>query len=405
MRRHLSIAAAVFALAAAAGVADAKTYRIQSGPMAGQQLLAAAAAAGEGDEISFGEGRFDLPEGATFKADKLRISGRGPDRTILSFLRQSGSEPALHVIGDRARIEDLSIEEAAGDGLRVSDADRVEIRNVRVAWSGQTERGGDGIEVTESNDVVIERVRVDHAPAGGVTVRRSDRVRVREAAVEQNRVGVLMDSSQSVELREIAAAANATGALLVNAPHGPGRIGAGAVVSRSKFDRSVGGPRGLEGDVASLAPEGVGLAIMGYRDVRIAQNDFAASALAHIMALAYPDSAKDPEFIAIPQDVMITKNTFGLFSPFAPTGVYADLAGMPAQADILWDGAVNWFAGGRPRAGVVRIGFDENEARGGSPSYKTLDLKGAGTPASEAAPAEERQLKLDIPEPRIRQPE
>src|SRR5260370_28655871 len=88
-----------------------------------------------GDVIQIPEGKFQLDRTLSLSADKVTIRGKGMDKSILSFAGQKAGGSGLLVKANDFVIEDVAIEDTAGDGLTVQGGNNITIRRVRVEWT------------------------------------------------------------------------------------------------------------------------------------------------------------------------------------------------------------------------------------------------------------------------------
>ena len=112
------------------------TAVIEPGPEARKKIQRALIAAKPGDVIELAAGKFELNGTISLDVKDVTIRGQGQDKTILEFSRQeagTGGEGLLVTAGP-ITLEDLAIENARGDALKVTGADGVTIRRLRVEW-------------------------------------------------------------------------------------------------------------------------------------------------------------------------------------------------------------------------------------------------------------------------------
>ena len=95
------------------------------------------------------EGHFLFSQSLNTNGKKhITIKGKGIDKTVLSIKGQTkGAEGILITNSNYFTIEDLSIEDAAGDNLKISKSKNVIIRNAQTAWTDtiSTHNGAYGI--------------------------------------------------------------------------------------------------------------------------------------------------------------------------------------------------------------------------------------------------------------------
>ena len=86
-----------------------------------------------GDVITVPEGLFSFRRGLTLTADGVTIRGAGRDASTLSFRDQVAGAEGLLVTGNDFTIEDLAIEDAVGDALKINGGRNIAVRRVRTA--------------------------------------------------------------------------------------------------------------------------------------------------------------------------------------------------------------------------------------------------------------------------------
>ena len=100
-----------------------------------------------GTVIEIPAGKHALDRVLTLRANGVTIRGKGSDSSILSFKNEISGPEGMLVYGNDFTIENLSIEDTKGDGLKINDGENITIRGVRVAWTGgpKTTNGAYGI--------------------------------------------------------------------------------------------------------------------------------------------------------------------------------------------------------------------------------------------------------------------
>src|SRR5260370_3526103 len=93
-----------------------------------EQLIKAKA----GDVIEIPEGKFQLNRTLSLTADKITIRRKGMDKSILSFAGQKEGGSGLLVKANDFVIEDMAIEDTAGDGLTIQGRNGVTVPAVRL---------------------------------------------------------------------------------------------------------------------------------------------------------------------------------------------------------------------------------------------------------------------------------
>ena len=111
-----------------------------------------------GDIINIPAGHFEMTRSLSLKVDGVTVRGAGMDKTILSFKNQVSGAEGILVTANDFLIEDLAIEDAKGDALKINEGKNITIRRVRTEWTGgpATENGAYGIYPVQTENVLIE---------------------------------------------------------------------------------------------------------------------------------------------------------------------------------------------------------------------------------------------------------
>src|SRR5277367_4158483 len=105
-----------------------KSGGISAGPHFEKDLQTALIQAKPGAVIELPEGKFDMTGTLSLTVANVTIRGKGIGKTVLSYRNQTSGSAGLLATGNGFTIEDLSIQDTKGDGLKVNGADGVVIR-------------------------------------------------------------------------------------------------------------------------------------------------------------------------------------------------------------------------------------------------------------------------------------
>ncbi|MDX1516982.1 MAG: parallel beta-helix domain-containing protein [Woeseiaceae bacterium] len=306
-----------------------------------------------GDIIHVPAGVHSINRGLSLNVPGVTIRGDGMDRSILSFKGQvQGAEGLLVNAGDFT-IEDLAIEDTAGDGLKINDGDNIVIRRVRTEWTdGPDEANGAyGIYPVQAVNVLIEDCVAIGASDAGIYVGQSDNVVVRNNRVEFNVAGIEIENTINADVYGNVATNNTGGILVFNMPDLP-RPGHSTRVFRNTVVGNNTDNFGAEGTPVASVPAGSGIVINSNDRVEIFDNDIADNDTANVIissyfATGYQGTRELAEaYDPYPETIYIYGNRFDGGGE-SPDGL--DLKALKlakfglsgAFPDILWDGYVN----------------------------------------------------------------
>ena len=143
------------------GPAAPRVTRIDEGAGAQKQAQTALINAKPGDVIDFGPGRFEFTSTLSLDVNNVTIRGRGHDKTILAFNQQgqgTGGEGILITSKEKVTIQDLAVEDAKGDAIKVNGCNGITFRSVRTSWSGgPKETNGDVRAVSRALQGRVDR--------------------------------------------------------------------------------------------------------------------------------------------------------------------------------------------------------------------------------------------------------
>lgn len=109
---------------------------ISPGEGAVEDPLAAFIQAGAGDTIEFECDFYAFDTGMVLQnTEGVTIKGCGRDKTILSFKNSDTAEGFLISNARGVTVEDLTVTDTPGDGIKIMNSDIVTYRNVRTTWS------------------------------------------------------------------------------------------------------------------------------------------------------------------------------------------------------------------------------------------------------------------------------
>ena len=108
-----------------------------------KQMQTALIQAQHGELIKIPAGVHNINRGLSLNVSGVTLRGEGMDKSVLSFKNQIQGAEGLLVNASDFTIEDLAIEDTAGDGLKINEGRNIIIRRVRTEWTnGPDEENG-----------------------------------------------------------------------------------------------------------------------------------------------------------------------------------------------------------------------------------------------------------------------
>ena len=306
-----------------------------------------------GDVITIPEGVHAINRGLSLNVSGVTLRGLGMDKSILSFRGQVQGAEGLLVNASDFTIEDLAIEDTAGDALKINEGRNIVIRRVRTEWTnGPDEKNGAyGIYPVQAENVLLEDSVAIGASDAGLYVGQSQNVVVRNNRVEFNVAGIEIENTAHADVHGNVARNNTGGILVFNMPDlpNPGH-------STRVFDNEVVGNNtanfGAEGTPVASVPAGSGIVINSNDRVEIFNNVITDNNTANIIISSYFATGYQgtrevaDDYDPYPETIYIYGNTLS-GGGSAPDGLelkalkVAKFGLTGSFPDVLWDGYVN----------------------------------------------------------------
>lgn len=171
----------------------------------------------------------ELPEGVfqlsgTLSMDGkhgVTIRGRGMDKTILDFTNQiSGAEGIRVTNGSNIVIEDLTVQNTSGDGIKTQLVDGIQFIRTKAEWTKgpNSKNGGYGLYPVQCQRVLVDSCFVRGASDAGIYVGQSQYIVVRNSIATENVAGIEIENSLHAEVHNNQTYRNTGGILIFDLP-------------------------------------------------------------------------------------------------------------------------------------------------------------------------------------------
>lgn len=159
----------------------------------------------------------------------VRIVGAGMAETVLSFRNLRTGGEGVKLVGDNVTIQDLSIEDAPGDGVKSQHCDGITFRRINVTWTNgdKSKNGTYAIYPVQCKNVVIDECIASHSKDAGIYVGQSENIVVKNSLAFGNVAGIEIENSDNAEVFGNTARDNSGGILVFNLPGLPKAEGRG----------------------------------------------------------------------------------------------------------------------------------------------------------------------------------
>jgi parallel beta-helix repeat protein len=321
---------------------------VASEPPSLQEMLITAQ---PGDTIRIGSGTFSFTRPLSlFDIENVTITGEGMDQTTLLFRDQVEGAEGLLVKADGVTIENLTVSDTKGDGIKVQDSDGVTIRNVRVTWSGEPSEsnGAYGLYPVGSKNVLIEYSEVSGASDAGIYVGQSEDVVVRHNKVFENVAGIEIENCIRAEVYNNDVRNNTGGILVFDLPGLALKNGREIRIYNNLVIENNHRNFAPAGNIVGMVPAGTGILVMATDQVEVFDNEIANHSSANTTVSSYLITQlefTDPEYNPFPSAVFIYDNNFSRVPALPDTTrmmgqILAEIFQMDVP-DIIHDGVFN----------------------------------------------------------------
>lgn len=237
-----------------------------------EQLIGAA----DGDTILIPAGRYMFTKGLQLDGKKnILIKGAGKDSTILSFRNQKeGAQGILISNSASITIEDMTLEDAPGDNLKINDTKGITIRRIRSRWNGEPKstNGAYALYPVLCTRVLIEDCEAIGSSDAGIYVGQSDSVIIRRNKAWNNVAGIESENSRWVDIYENESFENTGGLLVFDLP-GLTQYGHSTRVFNNFIHHNNNKNFASPGNVVASVPPGTGVMILATHNLEMVGND------------------------------------------------------------------------------------------------------------------------------------
>jgi parallel beta-helix repeat protein len=244
------------------------------------------------------------------------IKGAGMDKTILSFKGQTTGAEGLKVTnGKNLVIQDLTVLDTKGDGIKVQLVDGIVFRNVTAGWTGgaNEKNGGYGIYPVQCTQVLIENCVAYGASDAGIYVGQSKHIIVRNSKAYENVAGIEIENSLYADVYDNEAYNNTGGVLIFDLPGLIQKEGGYVRVFRNVIRDNNHVNFAPKGNIVGKVPQGTGLMVLATRFVeafenRITNNITAGTAIVSYYITENPITDKD--YKPFPHSIYVHDNYY-----------------------------------------------------------------------------------------------
>lgn len=251
----------------------------------------------------------------------IKIKGAGMDQTVLSFRNLKSGGEGVKIVGKNISVEDLTIEDAPGDGIKAQHTDGITFRRINVTWTNgdKSKNGTYAIYPVQCKNVMIDECIASHSKDAGIYVGQSENIVVKNSLAFGNVAGIEIENSDNAEVFGNTARDNSGGILVFNLPGLPKSDGKGTKIydndiidnNHENFATPIG--EGPNGNTVTMIPPGSGIVLLAAKEVeiynnRIFRNKTSGVAIASYQITGFP--AEAPNWSPYTVDVYVHDNSY-----------------------------------------------------------------------------------------------
>jgi len=254
-----------------------------------ETILTALIEAEPGDTIILLPGRYRMTGQISLDVDGVTIRGNGRRSTVLSFANQTTGGEGFLVTADDFTIEDIGIEDAPGDQLKLIGGRNVFMRGVRTEWTNgpDPDNGAYGLYPVQCENVLIENCEVIGASDAGIYVGQSMNIIVRRNTVRFNVAGIEIENSTDADVYNNIATQNTGGILVFNLPGLPIKDGKRTRVFHNEMFENNTDNFAPPGNTVGAVPAGTGFMVMANDQVEAYENNFRDNRTSHVILVSF----------------------------------------------------------------------------------------------------------------------
>jgi parallel beta-helix repeat protein len=270
-----------------------------------------------GATIEIPAGRYQLDASLWLEGKKnVVIKGAGEDKTILSFKGQiSGAEGIKITNSSEITIQDLTVEDTKGDGIKAQLVEGITFLNVKAQWTngGKKDNGGYGLYPVQCTNVLIDRCTAVGASDAGIYVGQSKQIIVKNSKAYNNVAGIEIENSWYADVYDNEAYNNTGGILIFDLPDLIQKEGGYVRVFRNHIHDNNHVNFAPKGNTVGKVPQGTGLMVLATRHVEAFENKIVNNISAGTAIVSYyitENPINDKSYKPFPSDIYIHDNYY-----------------------------------------------------------------------------------------------
>ena len=207
--------------------------------------------------------------------DNITIRGNGMVESVLDFNKQEDGAEGLRIINCKnITLENFTVQDSKGDGIKVQETDGITFRNVKAEWTNgpDPENGAYGLYPVQCQNVIIDRCNAIGASDAGIYVGQSRNIVVKNSEAFQNVAGIEIENSTNADVFGNHTHHNTGGILVFDLPDLIVKKGQNVRVFDNLVEENNLDNFAPPGNIVGTVPAGTGIMILATSDVEIYKN-------------------------------------------------------------------------------------------------------------------------------------
>ncbi len=302
-----------------------------------------------GDTIKIDAGFFPILGTLSMEGkENIVIKGSGINSTILSFSSQVEGAQGISITNcNNIKLEDFTVEDAKGDGIKCQYVDGIIFRRIKVQWLGgpSSTNGAYGLYPVQSENILIEHCIAIGASDAGIYVGQSNNIIVRYCEAYENVAGIEIENSIKADVYSNNVHGNTGGILIFDLPDLIIKHGRQIRVFNNLVKENNLNNFAPKGNIVAKVPAGTGIMIMATEHVEVFKNTIIDNKTVGTTIVSYfitEEETKDTQYNPYTSAIYIHDNVYWRQSQF-PTldheiGILLFTHFFRNIPDIIYDG-------------------------------------------------------------------
>ncbi len=343
-----------------------------------EQLITSFVLAEDGDTIRIPAGFYDLKTQLILDNKKhVLIQGEGISSTVLSFRNLRSGGEGIRLVGEHVTIQDVTVEDAPGDGIKSQHCEYITFRRINVTWTNKdkSKNGTYALYPVQCKYVMIDDCIASHSKDAGIYVGQSSNIIVKNSLAFGNVAGIEIENSDYAEVFDNTVRNNSGGILVFNLPGLPKSDGKATKIFRNNiYDNNhenfaTALSEEPNGNTVTMIPPGSGIILLAAKEVEIFENKVHNNktvniALANYHITGFPMDA--PEWSPYTSQIQVYRNDYkrskklpDFSKELGQLISFYNAYGKGKSQDIVYDGFYDKTLGSTIMENPMKICFSE----------------------------------------------